>query len=38
MKEKIAFKMTGEPSLIPKERINPFLNEVYEPVGSHLSC
>ena len=37
-KEKFVFKMTGEPSVMPKsDRPNPHMNEAYEPTGSHLS-
>ena len=38
-KEKLVFKMTNVPSIMPtKDRQNPYLNEVYEPSGAHLSC
>ena len=37
-KEKVIFKMSGEPSVMPKtDRPNPHMNEAYEPTGSHLS-
>lgn len=37
-KDKAVLKMTGIPSIMPKERANPHLAETYEPTGSHLSC
>jgi len=37
-KEKALLKITGVPSVLPKERANPNLLETYEPAGAHLSC
>lgn len=34
-----AFKITNQPSIIPaKDRPNPYLQEEYEPVGTHMSA
>lgn len=33
------FKMTNTPSQMPQhDRMNPMVNEEFEPSGSHLSC
>jgi len=37
-KDRALLKMTGVPSVLPKERANPNLLEIYEPTGTHLSC
>lgn len=38
-KEKLVFKMSNIPSTMPtKDRPNPYLSEIYEPSGTHMSC